>query len=408
MSSVLSRSLVTHGAVLAAASTLLAGCGFSGLYDLPLPGGADLGDHPLTVHAELANVYDLVPQASVKLNDVTVGKVGKIKLGHAPDGKWMADVTLDINGDTVLPSNTTAELRQTSLLGEKFVELAVPPQNQWQGRLASGATVSEDDSYHHVEIEEVLGALSLLLNNGGLEQIQQISRELENATSGNESDIRSTLDNVNTFTAGLDAHSADITRALDGLNRLSATLNDQKAQLVNVVDNIGPGLRSLDEQRGQLVGMLRALQNLSGVTIDTVHKTQDELIADLKALRPTLHQLAASGTDVSKSLSLLVTPPFTDYAATTFKGDYANLFATLDLNAGTLIDNLSNSPQSLLNSLGPTPLTGVLGGTSGGSSTGRTPSPNQDTAPPQPSTGGGTPSSGGLADLLGLLSGGGA
>ena len=50
------------------AAMALAGCGsagFSGVYNLPLPGGADLGDHPYTVTAEFADVLDLVPQAAV-------------------------------------------------------------------------------------------------------------------------------------------------------------------------------------------------------------------------------------------------------------------------------------------------------------------------------------------------------
>ena len=44
---------------------LLSGCSsFSGIYDLPLPGGADLGDHPYTVKVQLRDALDLVPQAA--------------------------------------------------------------------------------------------------------------------------------------------------------------------------------------------------------------------------------------------------------------------------------------------------------------------------------------------------------
>ena len=62
---------------------LVAGCGqhgFTGLYNAPLPGGADLGDDPYRVTAQLADVLDLVPQASVKVNDVAVGRVSGIRL----------------------------------------------------------------------------------------------------------------------------------------------------------------------------------------------------------------------------------------------------------------------------------------------------------------------------------------
>ena len=61
------------------------GCGRGvSVYDIPLPGGAALGDHPIHVTASFTNVLDLVPQSGVKVNDVPVGQVVKVEL--APDG----------------------------------------------------------------------------------------------------------------------------------------------------------------------------------------------------------------------------------------------------------------------------------------------------------------------------------
>ena len=71
--------------VLASAGVLtLTACSFEGIYDLPMPGGADLGDHPYTVKAQFRDVLDLVPQSGVKVNEVPVGRVEAITL--APDG----------------------------------------------------------------------------------------------------------------------------------------------------------------------------------------------------------------------------------------------------------------------------------------------------------------------------------
>ena len=57
------------GAVLVA--LLPAGCGLPDLAGLPLPGGAPKGDG-YAVTAEFSDVLDLVPQSSVKVNDVSV------------------------------------------------------------------------------------------------------------------------------------------------------------------------------------------------------------------------------------------------------------------------------------------------------------------------------------------------
>jgi len=61
------------GVIAAVTAVCVAGCssgGFNGIYSIPLPGGANLGPHPYQVTAEFSNVVDLVPQSSVKVNNV--------------------------------------------------------------------------------------------------------------------------------------------------------------------------------------------------------------------------------------------------------------------------------------------------------------------------------------------------
>ncbi|MGH3621448.1 MAG: MCE family protein [Sciscionella sp.] len=389
---------------------LATGCGFSGIYDTPLPGGADIGEHPVTVHVMMRNVDDLVPQAAVKVNDVPIGRVGKIRVATDPNGTWVADVTMEINGDQRIPADATASLKQTSLLGEKYINLNTEGTAE-QASLHTGQTIKESDRSQHVETEEVLGALSLLLNNGGLAQIRSISRELNNATSGNEGAIRALLSNVNSLAGGLDAHSRDITRALDGLNRLSGTLNGQKRQLANVIDNIGPGLKVLRDQRVELVHMLEALDHLSGVAVDTVNRSKADLVADLRTLSPTLRTLGEAGQDLPNALQLLASFPFPDATVSGIKGDYLNVYADVDLDLTNILTNLGRSRQAFPGPLSIPGLDGVFGprrrsgnspsgSTSGSADTRQAPNGGGD-------TGGQTPPSG-LSGLLGSLLGGGS
>jgi phospholipid/cholesterol/gamma-HCH transport system substrate-binding protein len=350
------RRLAVAGAA-AALIGALGGCGFTGIYDLPLPGGADVGGHPYRVKAQFSDVLDLVPQSGVKVNEVAIGRVESIDL--APDG-WTAEVTMLVNGDVALPANAGAHLRQSSLLGEKYIELAAPPQPQAVGKLTDGALIPLSRTNRNTEIEEVLGALSMLLNGGGVDQLQKITRELNAALDGNESNIRASLDNVTAFVSSVDAYKGDITKAIDGLNRLAGTLNSQKDQIAGALDNLGPGLKVLSDQRGQLVTLLQALDSLSGVATDTVNKSQANIVADLKALEPSLKKLGEAGNDIPKALQLLVTIPFSDEAVNDVRGDYFNLFAKIDLNLQSIIDNLSRSRNNPLDGIP------VLGGLTGG------------------------------------------
>lgn len=334
------------GALLVAL-TVVSGCGFRGVYDMPLPGGADLGSDPYNVHIRFQDVLDLVPNAGVRVNNVPVGRVSDIQLA---DESWQAEVSVQLNENVDLPANATAQLRQSSLLGEKYVDLSRPAQPQQpMGELRDGALITADRTDRNPEVEEVLGALSLLLNGGGVGQLQSITSELNTALDGRESDARELLSNLDELVAGLDAQRDDITRALDSVNRLSAKLNDQRDSIDTALTELEPGLRVLNDQRDQLVTMLRSLDELSGVATDVVDRSQEDLVHNLNQLAPTLRELSAAGSDLPKSFELLLTFPFPDNAVEGIQGsDYTNLHVNADLNLSNILDNLGRSRESLL------------------------------------------------------------
>lgn len=332
---------VRTAAVVAAIALTVAGCGFRGMYDLPLPGGADVGNDPYNVTVHFADALDLVQQANVKLNDVPIGKVDRITV--APDN-WSADVTLRINRDVRLPKNVSANLVQSSLLGEKFVEL-VPPKGTPAGTLVDGDTIPLAKTDRYPEVEELLGALSMLLNGGGVGQLRTIAREVNDALNGNESEIKDLLGNLDHLVGTLDAQRDSITGALDSLDRLTGTLNAQRDEIDNTLDHLGPGLQVLADQRRQLVTMLTSLDRLSGVATDTIAQGRDDIVADLESLEPTLRKLTEAGAHIPRTLEVLLTFPFTDRSLDTMRGDYTNIDVTLDFDLDSLLRNLTSSSR---------------------------------------------------------------
>ena len=195
---------------------LLSGCSLGkDLYNTPLPGGADVGDHPVKITADFNDVVDLVPQSSVKVENIAVGRVASIDLN--PDGR-SARATLLVRNDVELPEGTTARLQQTSLLGEKYVALIRPATTAPSAAsLQSGANIPIAETSQVAEVEQVLGALSLVVNGGGLAKFQDISRELQQVSAGRPEEIRGFLDNMETFMTSLNARKGAITAALDSL-----------------------------------------------------------------------------------------------------------------------------------------------------------------------------------------------
>jgi len=325
------------GVIAAVTAVCVAGCssgGFNGIYSIPLPGGADVGSHPYQVTAEFSNVVDLVPQSSVKVNDVSVGRVTRIYL---PPRSWTARVTMVINGSVHLPGNAVAQVQQASLLGEQYVGLSAPPGIPPQGRLANGSVIPLYRTTTNATVEEVFGALSLLLNGGGLAQLHVITTELNAALAGNEPQIRSLLSQLGTLIGNLNDHRKDIIHALDGLDALSATLATRNRQIGHVLDHITPGLEVLSEQRTQLVTMLNALHRLSGIAVHTINASEANFAANLRALTPTLRELADAGRNLPLALEVLLTYPFTDQVLKDIKGDYINAYLSIQAAPGTTV-----------------------------------------------------------------------
>lgn len=242
-----------------------------------------------------------------------------------------------VNGKVDLPANAYAHLEQSSLLGEKFVQLSPPSTGTAEGALADGDRIPLSRTNRNPEVEEVFGALSMLLNGGGVAQLKTITTELNKALAYQEPQIRSMLKRVDTLVTNLDDHKEDITAALDGVNRLSATLATRKQDVGTVLTGLTPGMKVLEKQRGSLLTMLRSLDTLSTVAVDTIDKSKADMIADLKAIAPTLTALADSGDDLPNSLQVLVTYPFTDEVLRGVKGDYLNVYLDVTAQPGTQV-----------------------------------------------------------------------
>ena len=336
-----------------AGSLLLTGCDFD-VYKLPLPGGTDVGDNPITVHVMFRDVLDLVPKSTVKVNDVSVGQVTDIELKG-----YTADVTLQLRGDTELPDNSEATIRQTSLLGEKFVSLA-PPAEGPSGTLGNGDVIDLDHTGRNPEVEEVLGALSLLLNGGGVAQLKTIAHELNLALEGREDSARSVLTQVRTLMTQLDENKADIVHAIDSLNSLAVSVRKQEGSIDAALEELPSALTSLDKQRGDLVRMLQALNRLGDVGVRVIEASKDSTIESVRQLDPVLTELANSGDDFVKSFNVFLTYPFVDevvgrdpqVARNLHMGDYTNLSIEMDISA---TGNDSGGPTTL-----PTDLPTVL------------------------------------------------
>ncbi|HEY0499873.1 MAG TPA: MCE family protein [Kutzneria sp.] len=279
-----------------------------------------------TVQAEFADVANLVPDAEVKVDDVTVGRVSDVRL----DG-WHARLTLELDDGVRLPANATAKIGQKSLLGAEYVELDRPADAQ--GALRQGDLIPLTRTGRYPETEELLAGLSLWLNGGGLQNLRAIYTEVDKTLGGREQTTRDLLDRLRTFTTSIDGQKDAIVKTIDALDNLGRPLAAQRDQLAEAIDHVTPGITLLNQQRTNLTAALTALTSFSTAATKVIDHTQDDLHADLDGLKPILANLVAAGDALPKSFDVAGTLLFPlSTFRNSFRGDFVNVYATVDLS----------------------------------------------------------------------------
>lgn len=342
--------------LLLAASTLVVSTGCDGIFGVDLPGGSATGP-TYRVNVVFDDVLDLVPQSAVKVGDVSIGDVEKITLDP---GTFKANVRVRIRKSVVLPRNAVAQVRQTSLLGEKFVELSPPLNEPAEGVLADGDTIAADRSSKVPEVEEVFTALSALLNGGGIGNIQTIAVELSAALAGREDAVRSSLRNITKLVTAFDQRKQDIVRAIEAMDKLTSTLAKQKQTIADAIDTFTPALTVLADQREDLTRLLTHVAQLSKVGTRVVTGSRADTVATLEMLEPILAKVVSVRADLSKALDQVLL--LTKLVPRAIPGDYLQLYVEIFLepssapaSAGASAKPTASAKRTLPGPAMPTP-----------------------------------------------------
>lgn len=321
----------------AVAMSTVAGCRFDGANSLSLPGDAVSGDS-YSITVQLADVQNLVSNSLVKLDNANVGQIRSITVRES-----FAEVDVELSEGVEIPNGSTVKLAQTSVLGAQYLEF-IPPAEQTPGKLLPGDTLDVNSSAAYPSTESVLAALSLILNGSGLEQLRSIMTELNDATDGRTAAANRAISQLKTFVSGLHKQRDDIGRAIDSLGKLSATLADQSSTVAEGIDNLEPALTVLADQREELVTMLDRVGVFGAKVGSVIARSNADLNSIAAELRPALKGLEESGDDLVGSLIVGLTVPFpVTVIDKGMKGDYQNLFLTLDLSVGAIRDKVLGS-----------------------------------------------------------------
>ena len=263
---------------------------------------------PLTITATFKDVGDLVVNHSVQMADVRIGSITKIEL----TSDFRAKVTMSVK-DVQLKSDAVAVLRQTSLLGEKFIELRpCDPGGAHQDQgcdpnappLSNPGTIHDEHVTEAPELEFVADAAIRLLAASALPN--DFAALVETGSvgfGGRATELRGLIDDISTISSTLADQTGHIQQIIDGLDKATSTLAPNDAALDQLLVNLSNTTTVLAGNRDQTVATLQALTRLAQAQDQLVFEPYlDQVDRQVKEVDAILDELTRGRAEVNTLL----------------------------------------------------------------------------------------------------------
>ena len=166
-----------------------------------------------------------------------------------------------------------------------------------------GSLIPLASSGKYPSTEQTLAAVAMVLNGGGIGNIQDITEAFSTAWTGREADLRSLIEQLDVFIGYVNDQKGDIIAANESLNNLVGQFADQKPVVDKALRTIPDALAVLKDQRDNLADALAQLGKFSALAADSVDQTKEAFVQELKDLGPVLEQLANAGPALTRALS---------------------------------------------------------------------------------------------------------
>ncbi|HEX2294497.1 MAG TPA: MlaD family protein [Actinomycetota bacterium] len=258
------------------------------------------------VVAYFENVGDLVEKGAVQVADVEVGSVEEIDL-VTEGGRMLARVTMSIDPDERIPADDLgAVVRQTSLLGEQFVEL-LPAAHRAPFVGSSTVTIPVERTDRIVDVETFLGDLSAFVGGGGLEDLNSFTHAQALILEERGARLGETIEELERFTSVLAGRRFDIEAAIESLASAGSTLAANRATLDSFLDSLEEANALLAEQGGGLRRLFTSLRRFGTVNARFLVRHEDAIHRQFRALRPILGGLAGAQGELRVDIAQLRT-----------------------------------------------------------------------------------------------------
>ena len=251
---------------------------------------------PVTVTAQRSGLV-MDPQAKVKLRGVEVGRVGSI---DEVDGQAVLHLDMDPSQMHLIPSNSTVEIKSTTVFGAKYVNFVVPEKPSSQS-LAPGTDIAATSVT--VEFNTLFQNLSTLLQQIEPEKLNATLGAISSALNGRGEQLGELLSETDTYLKTMNPVLPQLQRDLDAAAQVTNLYADVTPNLLHLLDNATATSGTIVEEQDNLNLLLMNVTGLADTGNQVLTENEANLTKSLADLRPTTALLS----EYSPSIACLIT-----------------------------------------------------------------------------------------------------
>ena len=242
-----------------------------------------LGDrYSLTAHFD--DVTGLSKGDDVKLAGVKIGQVSSVRV----DDNGRAEVSLSIEDDVRVPTDSEAAIRWRNLLGQRVVYLE---PGEGEQMLDSGDEIRRTKSV--VDIGALINELGGVVSAVDPAQLNSLMTAISGALDGNEARVGQLLESAGSLLQVLAERSETIGNLIEDFDTVSAALASRDQQIRVMVENLAVLTETFADNEGLMDSTLTELAQYSS-GLDQVLTTNDQ---DLRNIIQSLSQVTDTVRD---------------------------------------------------------------------------------------------------------------
>ena len=257
--------------------------------DLPVPGTYVAGEK-YSISIEFASVLQLPAKAKVIVDGVGAGVLTRVELRNQ-----LAIATVDLQAQVQLPVDTTAELRQSTILGDIYISLQ-PPKNSPGPFLVDGDVIPERQTVPANNIENVLRGLSTLVTGSSFATLSDLVNTANRAfpdASEFERVRQAGLAALHDLSANTDA----LDRILDTAESISNTLVANRSDVDRVLAEGPARFGAVAEVSLDIVDLILDLGYLTKHVGDLLIPIEGDLHDIISVATPLLRTVSRAATN---------------------------------------------------------------------------------------------------------------